>query len=283
MEIIMKKGINIWSFPAGSIRDSLALARDAGFEGVELALNGEGELSMESSDKEIKEIRKTAEDMGLALYSLSSGLCWELRLSDDDKVMRERAKDMIKRQLECAKLIGADTILVVPGAVNVSFSHPEKKVAYDVVYERALEGLSELEPYARSLGVSIGLENVWNKFLISPMEMRDFIDKLGSEYIGSYLDIGNTLYCSYPEDWIRILGNRIKKVHFKDYRIEAGGLHGFVDLLAGDVDYPEVVKALGEIGYDGWVSAEMIPNYKHHTEAIIYNTSFAMDKILGRK
>ncbi|MBR7117528.1 MAG: sugar phosphate isomerase/epimerase [Clostridia bacterium] len=279
----MKKGINIWSFPAGSIRDSLALARDAGFEGVELALNGEGELSMESSDKEIKEIRKTAEDMGLALYSLSSGLCWELRLSDDDKVMRERAKDMIKRQLECAKLIGADTILVVPGAVNVSFSHPEKKVAYDVVYERALEGLSELEPYARSLGVSIGLENVWNKFLISPMEMRDFIDKLGSEYIGSYLDIGNTLYCSYPEDWIRILGNRIKKVHFKDYRIEAGGLHGFVDLLAGDVDYPEVVKALGEIGYDGWVSAEMIPNYKHHTEAIIYNTSFAMDKILGRK
>ena len=82
---------------------------------------------------------------------------------------------------------------------------------------------------------------------------------------------------------MRILGNRIKKVHFKDYRIQAGGLHGFVDLLAGDVDYPEVVRALNEIGYDDWVSAEMIPNYKHHTEAIIYNTSYSMDRILGRK
>ena len=97
------------------------------------------------------------------------------------------------------------------------------------------------------------------------------------------LDIGNTLYCGYPEDWVRILGNRIKKVHFKDYRMAAGGLHGFVDLLAGDVDYPEVVKALNEIGYKDWVSAEMIPNYKHYTDAIIYNTSNAMDRILGRK
>lgn len=115
------------------------------------------------------------------------------------------------------------------------------------------------------------------------MEMRDFIDKIGSEYVGSYLDIGNTLYCSYPEDWVRILGNRIKKVHFKDFRKAVGTLDGFVDLLAGDVNYPEVVKALHEVGYNGWVSAEMIPNYKYYTETIIYNTSNAMDKILGRK
>ena len=152
-----------------------------------------------------------------------------------------------------------------------------------MVYERALEGLSALKSYAEGLEVNIGLENVWNKFLLSPMEMRDFIDKVDSEYVGSYFDVGNTLYCSYPEDWVRILGKRIKKVHFKDYRMEAGGLHGFVDLLAGDVDYPEVVRALEEIGYDDWVSAEMIPNYKHYTETIIYNTSNAMDKILRRK
>ena len=184
---------------------------------------------------------------------------------------------------ETAKILGADTILVIPGVVNVSFSMPEKKVAYDVVYNRALEGLNELKSYAEELQVNIGLENVWNKFLLSPMEMRDFIDKIGSDYVGSYLDIGNTVYCGYPEDWVRILGNRIKKIHFKDYREQAGGLHGFVDLLAGDVDYPEVVKALKEIGYNDWVSAEMIPNYKHHTDAIIYNTSYAMDRILGRK
>lgn len=279
----MKKGINIWSFPAGSIKDSLTLARDAGFEGVELALNPEGELSMRATDREILEVKGMAEGMGLSLYSLSSGLCWDYRLSDDDAGMRAKAKEMIRRQLEMAKLLGADTVLVVPGVVNVSFSHPEKKVAYDVVYERSLEGLSELKGYAEQLGVSIGLENVWNKFLLSPMEMRDFIDKIDSPYVGSYLDVGNTLYCGYPEDWVRILGKRIKKVHFKDYRVDAGGLHGFVDLLAGDVNYPEVVKALGEIGYDDWVSAEMIPNYRHFTETIIYNTSLSMDKILGRK
>ena len=279
----MKKGINIWSFPQGTIKQSLSLAKDAGFEGVELALNGEGELSMQSTEKEIKEVKKIADDLGLSLYSLSCGLCWDYRLSDDDKAMREKAKDMIKKQLDTAKVLGADTILVIPGVVNVEFSMPEKKVAYDMVYERALEGLNELKGYAEQLKVNIGLENVWNKFLLSPMEMRDFIDKVGSEYVGSYLDIGNTLYCSYPEDWVRILGSRIKKIHFKDYRVQAGGLHGFVDLLAGDVNYPEVVKALNEIGYDGWVSAEMIPNYKHHTDAIIYNTSYAMDRILGRK
>lgn len=279
----MKKGINIWSFPAGSIKESLILAKDAGFEGVELALNAEGELSMQSKEAELLEIKKVAEDLGLSLYSLSSGLCWDYRLSDDDPAMREKAKDMIKKQLDSAKILGADTVLVIPGVVNVSFSHPEVKVAYDVVYERALEGLSALKSYAEGLEVNIGLENVWNKFLLSPMEMRDFIDKVDSEYVGSYFDVGNTLYCSYPEDWVRILGKRIKKVHFKDYRMEAGGLHGFVDLLAGDVDYPEVVRALEEIGYDDWVSAEMIPNYKHYTETIIYNTSNAMDKILRRK
>ena len=279
----MKKGINIWSFPPVSIKENLKLAKDAGFEGVELALNAEGELSMASTDKEILEVKKIADDLGLSLYSLSSGLCWEYRLSDDDKNMREKAKEMIKKQLYTAKLLGADTALVIPGVVNVEFSYPEKKVAYDVVYERALEGIGELKSYAEDLKVNIGLENVWNKFLISPMEMRDFIDKIGSDYVGSYLDIGNTLYCSYPEDWVRILGKRIKKVHFKDYRVMAGGLHGFVDLLAGDVDYPAVVDALNEIGYEDWVSAEMIPAYKHYSETIIYNTSNSMDKILRRK
>ena len=279
----MKKGINIWSFPQGTIKENLTLAKNAGFEGVELALNGTGELSMESTESEIKEVKKIADDLGLSLYSLSCGLCWDYRLSDDDENLREKAKDMIKKQLDTAKILGADTVLVIPGVVNVEFSFPEKKVAYDVVYERAVKGINELKAYAESLKVSMGLENVWNKFLLSPMEMRDFIDKIGSDYVGSYLDVGNTLYCGYPEDWVRILGKRIKKVHFKDYRLQAGGLHGFVDLLAGDVDYPEVVKALNEVGYDGWVSAEMIPNYKHHTDAIIYNTSYAMDRILGRK
>ena len=279
----MKKGINIWSFPAGTVKDNLTLAKNAGFEGVELAIGEAGELTPESTDEQIKEVKKIADSLGLSLYSLSSGLCWDYRLSDDSKAVREKAKDIIKKQIYTAEALGADTVLVIPGAVNVSFSMPEVKVAYDVVYERAIEGLTELKEYAEQAKINIGLENVWNKFLLSPMEMRDFIDKLDSPYVGSYFDVGNTLYAGYPEDWIRILGKRIKKVHFKDYRVNVGSFDGFVDLLAGDVNYPEVVKALSLVGYDGWVSAEMIPNYKYHTEAIIYNTSYAMDKILGRK
>ena len=279
----MKKGINIWSFPKGTIKENLALAKKAGFEGVELALNGSGELSLESNEAQLLEIRKTAEDMGLSLYSLSSGLCWEYRLSDDDAMVRQKAKDIIRKQMECAKILGADTVLVIPGVVNVEFSMPQKKVAYNVVYERALEGLNELKADAESLGVYIGLENVWSKFLLSPIEMRDFIDRIGSDYVGSYLDIGNVVYCGYPEDWVRILGKRIKKVHFKDYRRQVGGSHGFVDLLAGDVNYPEVMKALREVGYDDWVSAEMVPRYKYYSDTILYNTSNAMDRILERQ
>lgn len=279
----MKKGINIWSFPQASIKDNLTLAKNAGFEGVELALNLEGELSLNSTESELLEIKKVANDLGLKIPSLSSSLCWDYRLSDDDAKTREKAKEIIKKQIESAKILGADTVLVIAGSVNVEFSMPEVKVPYDVCYNRAIEGVSEIGEFAKDLKINVGLENVWNKFLLSPIEMRDFIDKIGNEYVGSYLDIGNTLYCSFPDDWIRILNKRIKKIHFKDYRYQSGGLHGFVDLLAGDVNYPEVIKALNEIGYDDWVSAEMIPNYKHHTDAIIYNTSYAMDRILGRK
>lgn len=278
----MKKGINIWSFPPQSLKDTFTLAKKAGFEGVEAAIGSDGELRLDSTEKEISAVKTLAENCGIELYSLSCGLCWDFWLNGENDE-REKAKDMVKKQLDAAKILGCDTVLVVPGVVNAEFANPDKKIDYLTTYERSLESLNELKEYAEKLKISIGLENVWNKFLLSPMEMRDFIDKIGSDYVGSYLDIGNTLYCSYPEDWIRILESRIKKVHFKDFRKSVGTLDGFVDLLAGDVNYPEVTKALGEIGYDGWVSAEMIPNYKYYNEALIYNTSTAMDKILGRK
>lgn len=278
----MKKGINIWSFPPQTLKETFDLAGKSGFEGVELAIGAEGELTLNSTESEIKAVKKLADNYGIELYSLSCGICWDFWLNGE-KDEREKAKSMVKKQLETAKILGCESILVIPGVVNAEFANPNKKIDYLTTYERSLESLNELKKYAEELKVNIGLENVWNKFLLSPMEMRDFIDKIGSEYVGSYLDIGNTLYCSYPEDWVRILGNRIKKVHFKDFRKAVGTLDGFVDLLAGDVNYPEVVKALHEVGYNGWVSAEMIPNYKYYTETIIYNTSNAMDKILGRK
>lgn len=278
----MKKGISIWSFPAGELKDNFALAKKAGFDGVEVALDEVGEVSLTSSEKDLLRVKEMAESTGLELYSVASGLYWQYWLNDDDAAVREKARDIVKKHLECAAALGCETILVIPGTVNAEFAAPGKVVDYESTYSRSLEAICSLSEYAEKCGVEIGLENVWNKFLTSPVEMREFIDKVGSKYVGSYFDVGNVLFNGYPEHWIKILGERIKKVHFKDYRIAAGGLHGFVDLLAGDVNYPAVMEALRGIGYDGWVSAEMIPNYTHYTETIIYNTSNAMDRILGR-
>ena len=279
----MKKGISIWSFPNQPLKDSFKLAKDAGFDGVEVALDEVGEIALDTSDEALLEIKRQAHEAGIELYSVASGLYWSYWLNSDCEAEREKAKSIVRRQLEVAKILGCDTILVIPGTVNAEFAAPGRVIDYKTTYERSLAAIKELAPYAEKLGVSIGLENVWNKFLNSPMEMSDFIDKVGSPFVGSYFDVGNVVFNGFPEHWIRALGNKIKKIHFKDYRVAAGGLHGCVDLLAGDVNYPEVMKALDEIGYDGWVSAEMIPAYTYYPETIIYNTSNSMDKILGRK
>ena len=280
----MKKGISIWSFSEGTLDENFALAADAGFDGVEVALNeGTGEINLSSTEKDLLAVKESAKKSGIELYSVASGLYWDYFLNDADESVRTKAQDIVKKQLEVAAALGCDSILVIPGCVNAEFAAPGKVMDYETCYNRSLESIMKVKQYAEEYKVNIGLENVWNKFLLSPMEMRDFIDRVGSDFVGSYLDIGNTLANGYPEHWIRTLAHRIKKVHFKDYRVEAGGLHGFVDLLAGDVNYPAVTEELANVGYDGWVTAEMIPNYKQYNETLIYNTSNAMDRILGRK
>lgn len=280
---MIKKAINIWSFKAGtSVTSCLEIAKAAGFDGIELALNETGEVSLTSTEKELLEIKKYAQDTEIELPSLATGLYWSYSLTSESKLIRDKAKSIVKKQLEMAAVIGADTILAVPGAVGADFVSGSEIVSYDKAYDYALEALTELKAEAESFKVSIGIENVWNKFLLSPLEMRDFIDKVNSDFIGAYLDVGNIIYTGYPEQWIRILASRIKKIHFKDFRRSVGTLSGFVDLLAGDVNFPEVVKALHEINYHSYVTAEMLPNYTHHTNQIIFNTSNSMDQILGR-
>ena len=278
----MKKGISIWSFNVTSLKEAFVLAKDAGYEGVEVALAEDGEINLHTSKDDLLKIKKSANDCGIQLYSVASGLYWKYSLTSNDESHREKAKQIVKKQLDTANILGCDTILVIPGAVSVCFAPELNVVDYDIAYERSFSAFKEIAPYAEKLKVNIGIENVWNNFLLSPLEMRDFIDKIGSKFVGSYFDVGNVIYNGYPEQWIRILGNRIKKVHFKDYRRSVGSLDGFVDLLAGDVNYPEVIKAFKNIDYDGWVTAEMIPNYKHYTNTIIYNSSNSMNKILGR-
>ncbi len=293
----MKKGINIWSFDQDySIDQCMKLAKDAGFEGIELALSAKGQLSLLSTDEEIISIREKAEKIGISINSLATGLYWQYSLTSDQEYIRNKAKEVVKRQLDIAALLGADCILACPGAVGVDFK-PEDVVPdadeieffagseiidYDVAYERARDAFIELAPYAAEKQVHIGVENIWNKFLLSPLEMRTFIDEIDSQWVGVYLDVGNMVLFGYPEHWIKILGSRIKKVHFKDFRIDAKGLAGFVDLLAGDVNWVRVIDEFEKIGYQGWANAEMTPTYKYYTDQMIYNTSSSMDKILRK-
>lgn len=282
----MKKGISIWSFPSDmAIPDCIKLAKQAGFEGIELALNENGPMSLESDADEIRSYREYAGKESIQISSLATGLYWTYSLTSANEETRLKAGFIVKKQLDAAELLGVDTILVVPGAVGVDFIPGFEVVDYDDAYERALESIVKLARYAEEKKINIGLENVWNKFLLSPLEMRNFIDSVNSDFVGAYLDIGNIVYTGYPEQWVKILGKRIKKVHFKDYRRDVGSVSGFVDLLSGDVNYPEVMENLKKAGYDSFVTAEMIPPvpfYRYYPEQLIYNTSHSMDRILGR-
>lgn len=272
----MKKGISIWSFAEESLEKCFALAKDAGFDGVELALDEKGLVSLESTKEDLEKVKALAKAAGIELYSVASLLYWEKNYVDNDEKVRKEAIEITKKHLEVAAGLGCQSILVVPGAVS-------EDIRYDEAYDRCYEALCELAPVAEKFGVELCIENVWNKFLLSPLEMRDLIDKVGSKYVGAYFDVGNILLTGFPDQWIKILGNRIKKVHFKDYKTGVGSLDGFVDILGGDVDYIAVMNAFKEVGYDGWATAEMLPPYKLFPETILYNTSNAMNKILGVK
>jgi L-ribulose-5-phosphate 3-epimerase len=277
----MKKGINFWSFaPGTSPEEALQLSHSAGFEGVELVLAETGELSLESSPQELHALRGRAEDLGVEIHSLATMLQLQYNLVSDDPAIRQKAVDATKVQIETAKALGAETVLVVPGYVAVDFIPDALTVRYDHAYDRALEAFRELAPFAEGAGIRVGVENVWNRFLTTPREMREFLDEVGSDHVGSYFDIGNALGTGFPEQWIDILGHRIVKVHVKDYRANPGGLNSFVDLLSGDVNFPEVLRALTDIGFNDYCSAEVTP-YRWHPQQSAYNASASMDRIFG--
>ncbi len=276
----MRKGISIWAFPSGNtVEDSIRAAAEAGFDGIELALNETGQLGLDATDAELDGYRNTAQQAGIAITSLATGLYWSYPMTSGDAAIREKAKIIVKKQLDAAARLGVDAILVVPGAVGVDFVSGSEVVPYDVAYDRALGALKELAPYAESRKVSIGVENVWNKFLLSPLEMRQFLDAIGSPWVGAYFDVGNVLATGYPEHWIRILGERIRRVHIKDFRRSVGTLDGFVDLLSGDVDFPAVFQALRDVGYDGWITAEVFP-YGRFPQMTAKQASQAMDAMM---
>jgi hexulose-6-phosphate isomerase len=281
----MKKAINIWSFPPDwDLSRKMEVAADAGFAGFEPDLTESGPIHLKSTRAELSAVRALAKKYDLPFSGLATGLYWGANAASDDPAVRERAAHILQRQIECAAALGIEAILVIPGAVGVDFIPGSEEVPYDVAYERAREFIGGAVALAGRHHVHIAIENVWNKFLLSPLEMRAFVDSFGSEWVGSYLDVGNILATGYPEHWISILGPRIRRVHFKDFRRSVGTIHGFVELLSGDANWPAIRGALRGIGYTGWVAAEMIPPvpfYKHYPEVLIGNTSRAMDAIFA--
>jgi L-ribulose-5-phosphate 3-epimerase len=223
-----------------------------------------------------------AEDAGIALDTTASGLYWNNSLGDPDANIRLQAADELKKMLEISHWLGAKVHLTIPAAVDVFFNPSRPVQDFTEVMKHATEGMHAMVRFAKGAGVKMGIENVWNKILLTSGEMAAFVDQFDSEYVGVLFDVGNVIPFGYPEQWIRGLKHRIIAIHFKDFRRAYGNENGFVDLLEGDVNWPEVMLALGEIDFEGPVVAEMIPHYTHHPIVRVINTSAAMDAILGR-
>ncbi|OHD81934.1 MAG: hypothetical protein A3J97_01370 [Spirochaetes bacterium RIFOXYC1_FULL_54_7] len=261
----MKKGINYWAFPSnkdgspiGQI-NAMKRAKQLGYDCLELTVEAEGELTGRTTREEAMALRKTADSTGIELATVASGLAWGESPTDPDPAIRAKAIESYKRSLELCSWLGARTLLYLPGMVSACFVPGYAPQPYEVVAQRAKDAVVALLPTARKMKVTLGVENVWNRFLLSPLEMRSFIDQFESEWVGSYLDVGNVMLYGHPDDWIRILGKRIAAVHLKDFRVNVGNLDGFVDLLSGDVDFRTVIATLREVGYKGSYTAEIVP------------------------
>ncbi|MCE5257492.1 MAG: sugar phosphate isomerase/epimerase [Chloroflexi bacterium] len=260
----MKISASYWMFEGGldgakPVDEAMREAKALGYDAIELCVASSGVLTDRTSEAECRVIAAEAKRIGIEIASVASGESWASSPTANDPAVRRRIIDFTARGLQVTRWLGTDAYLFVPGAVSVFFNPDAEVVPYDVCYQRAQEAVRQLAPVAERCQVRLGIENVWNMFLLSPLEMRDFIDSFRTPWVGAYLDVGNVIQFGYPEQWIRILGQRIARVHVKDFKRSIGTGDGFVDLLEGDVNFPAVRQALAEIGYDGYVTAEMMP------------------------
>lgn len=248
-----------------SLRENLEFTKSAGYEGIELRFSTEGELNLNVKASELERIGQMCDDVGLMPCSACGTGGGAITSPDNDQ--RELGKEGITKLLQCASALNIDAILVVPGRVT-------EDVPYDVAYNWALESCRELAPIAEELKVNIAIENVWNKFFLSPLEMRYFLNKVNSPYIGQFFDVGNVVIFGYPEQWINILGEQIKKVHVKDFKRQG---YQWKHLMEGDVNWPLVMKALRESAkYDDFLISEVGGDEDVHRK-----TAKAIDKIIA--
>jgi hexulose-6-phosphate isomerase len=249
------------------LADKFRLVREAGFDGIEFN---------SPVDIPVSELLDAKSKTGIEIPSVVNKDHWSKPLSDPDPSVRQACIDSVAQSLQDVKALGGDTVLVVPGVVN-------DKAPYEQAYNTSLESIRKLIPHVEQTGMYIGLENVWNNFLLSPVEARRFVDEINHPLIGWYFDVGNVLRYGWPEHWIKTLNSRIVKLHVKEFSRELMNSKGLwagfdVELLEGDNNWPAVMKAVGEINYGGnWITAEVDGGDEAHLKKIARQ----MDKIIA--
>ena len=285
----MKKSINLWAFPYPdkmSLRQCLELAKDAGFDGIELNYDLDSELSPKSGTKEFVQIRRMAEEIGIEISGLCSFLFWPYPLTSNDPAERAKGMELAAKMTQAAHDLGTENLLVVPGAVHMPWREDHEPTPNDLCDQRAREAIGQLLPLAEKLKVHLNMENIFfNGYLMSPMEMVDFVDSFSSQYVQVHFDTGNIMEYQFPEHWIPILGKRIKNVHLKEYTKKGTdhSLEAFRPLLDGTTNWPAVLEAFSDVGYDGYLTFEYFHPYQHFPEALIYQTGDSLDRMLGIK
>ncbi len=229
-----------------TVMEKFQLVKQLGFDGIELD---------SPSDVSTDEVLAAMSATGIEVPGLVNSLHWKNPLSDPDPEKRKLCTESMKESLELCKKLGGTTVLLVPAVVN-------EHVSYDEAWERSTIEIKKILPTAERLGIKIALENVWNNFLLSPLEAVRYVDQFKSDAIGWYMDIGNIIRYGWPEQWITILGKRVMKIDIKDYSTklanDEGVWEGFKAKLGdGSVNWGKVNEALAEVGYSGWGSAEV--------------------------
>jgi len=243
-----------------SLPDRFRMARDVGFEEIEIPTTPDAQ--------EAEEMKKAAERAKLCIHSVMNQAHWNYPLSSSDPAVVAESMKGMETSLRNAHLWGAETVLLVPAVVN-------PQTSYKDAWVRSQRQIRKLLPLAEKLKVIIAIEEVWNKFLLSPLEFARYVDEFESPWVRAYLDVGNMVLYGYPQDWIRTLGKRTVKLHLKDFRFRKRQAE-FVPLREGDIDWKEVHKALTETGYSGSATVELSGG----DEAYLREVSRRVDLIL---
>ena len=281
----MIKGISYLSFENGlsnnePIESVLSQTKMHGFDALELSVSSEGVINTNSSKAECEMMRKSIDDSGVFVDSIATGMSWGVSPTSDDESIRKKSISLHQDALKVASYLDCKALLFVPGVVKSPIS-PEI-VRYDRALDRLREAINQMLPIAEDLNVDLCMENVWNGFFYSPIELRDFVDSFDSDRLGVYLDIGNLIgYQQHPPHWVELLNSRIKRVQIKDFQenFDWTGSFSFCDIGAGDVPWKETIEALRTIEYKSTIIAEMLP----WDETILSRTSAAMDQLFKFK